>query len=190
MYPEANCRFTPSHEWVFVTGDVATVGISNHAQKEISDIVFIELPKVGAKVTQGKPCAVIGVIVFGMMGQHQPRPQRGQGCESRSPAVLASQPVPNLVSTIRVEVRRLAERLGVHMNSPLKEGAIRYQRDDLHVHPRYCDLPPTLSLLSRLLRCSPSRMNSTAAAVSGPELVGPSLSTAACKPSIVLASCT
>ncbi len=59
MYPEANCRFTPSHEWVFVTGDVATVGISNHAQKEISDIVFIELPKVGAKVTQGKPCAVI-----------------------------------------------------------------------------------------------------------------------------------
>ena len=59
MYPEANCRFAPSHEWVFVTGDVATVGISNHAQKEISDIVFIELPKVGAKVTQGKPCAVI-----------------------------------------------------------------------------------------------------------------------------------
>ena len=48
MYPEANCRFTPSHEWVFVTGDVATVGISNHAQKEISDIVFIELPKMVA----------------------------------------------------------------------------------------------------------------------------------------------
>ena len=59
MYPEANCRFAQSHEWVFVAADVATVGISNHAQKEISDIVFIELPKVGAPVTQGKPCAVI-----------------------------------------------------------------------------------------------------------------------------------
>ena len=59
MFDEKNCRFAKSHEWAFVEGGVATVGISDYAQKEISDIVFVELPKVGAKVEQGKACAVI-----------------------------------------------------------------------------------------------------------------------------------
>ncbi len=59
MYNETSCRFAKSHEWAFAEGDVATVGISDYAQKEISDIVFVELPKAGAKVEQGKPCCVI-----------------------------------------------------------------------------------------------------------------------------------
>ncbi len=59
MYTETNCRFAKTHEGAFAEGNVATVGISDHAQKEISDIVFVELPKAGAKVEQGKPCAVI-----------------------------------------------------------------------------------------------------------------------------------
>ena len=59
MYDEKQCRFAASHEWAFAEGDVITVGISDYAQKEISDIVFVELPKVGAKVERGKPCAVI-----------------------------------------------------------------------------------------------------------------------------------
>lgn len=59
MYNETNCRFAKSHEWAFAEGGVAATGISDYAQKEISDIVFVELPKVGAKVEQGKPCAVI-----------------------------------------------------------------------------------------------------------------------------------
>ena len=59
MYDEKNCRFAKSHEWAFAEGDVAAVGISDYAQKEISDIVFVELPKAGAQVEQGKPCAVI-----------------------------------------------------------------------------------------------------------------------------------
>jgi glycine cleavage system H protein len=59
MFEEATCRFAKSHEWAFVQGDVAVVGISEYAQKEISDIVFVELPKLGAKVEQGKACAVI-----------------------------------------------------------------------------------------------------------------------------------
>jgi len=54
-----NCKFTKTHEWVYAENGVATVGISDHAQHEISDIVFVELPKVGATVTQGKNCAVI-----------------------------------------------------------------------------------------------------------------------------------
>ena len=59
MYNETTCRFAKTHEWAFAEGGVAATGISDYAQKEISDIVFVELPKVGAKVEQGKPCAVI-----------------------------------------------------------------------------------------------------------------------------------
>ena len=59
MFEETQCKFAKSHEWAFAAGGVATVGISDYAQKEISDIVFVELPKAGAQVEQGKPCAVI-----------------------------------------------------------------------------------------------------------------------------------
>ena len=59
MYDEKSCKFAQSHEWAFAEGGVATVGISDYAQKEISDIVFVELPKTGAQVEQGKACAVI-----------------------------------------------------------------------------------------------------------------------------------
>ncbi len=59
MYTEENCRFTKTHEWVHMEGDIATVGISNHAQEEISDIVFVDLPKVGQQVTAGQNCCVI-----------------------------------------------------------------------------------------------------------------------------------
>ena len=47
-------RYTKEHEWVDVKGDVATVGITDYAQHELGDVVFVELPKVGAKVETGK----------------------------------------------------------------------------------------------------------------------------------------
>jgi glycine cleavage system H protein len=53
MYP-TNFRYTKEHEWVRVEGDVGVVGITDHAQKELGDIVYIDLPKVGARVEQGK----------------------------------------------------------------------------------------------------------------------------------------
>lgn len=59
MFNQENCKFAKSHEWAFIDGDTAVFGISDHAQHEISDIVFIELPKVGAKVEAGKRAAVI-----------------------------------------------------------------------------------------------------------------------------------
>jgi glycine cleavage system H protein len=52
-YPE-NFRFTKEHEWVSVEGDIGTVGISDHAQHELGDIVYIDLPKPGTPVAQGK----------------------------------------------------------------------------------------------------------------------------------------
>lgn len=53
MYP-TNFRYTKEHEWVRVEGGTAVVGITDHAQKELGDIVYVELPKVGARLEQGK----------------------------------------------------------------------------------------------------------------------------------------
>ncbi len=58
----ADLKYAPSHEWVRVEGDVATVGITDHAQHELGDIVFVELPDVGKKVEQGKGVAVIEAV--------------------------------------------------------------------------------------------------------------------------------
>src|SRR6185436_662585 len=55
----ANLKYAKSHEWVRVAGDVATVGITDHAQHELTDIVFVELPAVGRKVKAGEDCAVV-----------------------------------------------------------------------------------------------------------------------------------
>ena len=52
-YP-ANYRYTKQHEWVDVKGDAATIGITDYAQQELGDVVFVEMPKPGASVTAGK----------------------------------------------------------------------------------------------------------------------------------------
>jgi glycine cleavage system H protein len=52
-------KFAKSHEWVRVEGDTATIGISDHAQQELTDIVFVELPAVGRKLKAGETCAVV-----------------------------------------------------------------------------------------------------------------------------------
>lgn len=53
------CKYAKSHEWAAVEGGKAVVGISDHAQKEITDVVFVELPKPGRKVKAGEACAVV-----------------------------------------------------------------------------------------------------------------------------------
>jgi glycine cleavage system H protein len=53
MYPN-NFRYTKEHEWVDAKGDSATVGITDYAQHELGDVVYVELPKVGAKFDAGK----------------------------------------------------------------------------------------------------------------------------------------
>lgn len=55
----ADLRYTSSHEWVRLAGDTATVGISDHAQAELTDIVYVELPKVGAAVKAGQQVCVV-----------------------------------------------------------------------------------------------------------------------------------
>jgi glycine cleavage system H protein len=55
----SDLKYTKSHEWVRVSGDIATVGITDHAQHELTDIVFVELPDVGGNIKRGDACAVV-----------------------------------------------------------------------------------------------------------------------------------
>ncbi len=52
-YP-SQYRYTAEHEWIHLQGDIATIGITDYAQHELGDVVFVELPKPGAKVEAGK----------------------------------------------------------------------------------------------------------------------------------------
>jgi glycine cleavage system H protein len=57
-YP-ANFKYTKDHEWIELAGDRGKVGITDYAQKQLGDVVFIELPAVGTKLTQGKSFGTI-----------------------------------------------------------------------------------------------------------------------------------
>jgi glycine cleavage system H protein len=52
-------RYSKDHEWVRLEGDIATVGITEHAQEQLGDVVFVELPEVGREVDAGEACAVV-----------------------------------------------------------------------------------------------------------------------------------
>ena len=52
-------KYASSHEWIRVEGDTAVVGISDHAQQELTDLAFIELPEVGASLSMGDACGVV-----------------------------------------------------------------------------------------------------------------------------------
>jgi glycine cleavage system H protein len=53
MYP-SDYRYTKEHEWIQVSGDAGTIGITDYAQHELGDVVFVEMPAVGAKITAGQ----------------------------------------------------------------------------------------------------------------------------------------
>jgi glycine cleavage system H protein len=55
----SNIRYTKDHEWIRIDGDEATIGITDFAQDQLGDIVFVELPEVGRKVEKGKEAGVV-----------------------------------------------------------------------------------------------------------------------------------
>ena len=59
MIDLAQLKFTKTHEWLRIDGNQATVGITQHAQEEISDVVFVELPKIGRVLAQGEEGSVV-----------------------------------------------------------------------------------------------------------------------------------
>jgi glycine cleavage system H protein len=52
-------KYTKTHEWIKIDGEIATIGITDHAQHELSDVVFLELPNKGRQVNAGEACAVV-----------------------------------------------------------------------------------------------------------------------------------
>ena len=52
-------KFSKDHEWVSVAGNIATIGITNYAQEQLGDVVFVELPAIGKKVSKGGDAAVV-----------------------------------------------------------------------------------------------------------------------------------
>jgi glycine cleavage system H protein len=58
MYP-SDYRYTKEHEWVRLQGNIATVGITDYAQHELGDVVFVELPKTGTKLKAGQPFGTV-----------------------------------------------------------------------------------------------------------------------------------
>jgi len=59
MSVPANLKYTADHEWIALEGDVATVGITQHAQEELTDIVFVELPEIGRECEEEEGIAVV-----------------------------------------------------------------------------------------------------------------------------------
>jgi glycine cleavage system H protein len=55
----ADTRYTKDHEWITLDGDIATIGITDHAQEQLGELVFIELPELEREVSAGEACAVV-----------------------------------------------------------------------------------------------------------------------------------
>ncbi|SPE59697.1 glycine cleavage complex lipoylprotein [Verrucomicrobia bacterium] len=85
-------RYAKSHEWLRVSGEVATIGITDHAQHELTDVVFVELPEVGRKLKAGEASAVVESV---KTASDIYAPASGEVIEV-NPAVVAN---PALVNT-------------------------------------------------------------------------------------------
>jgi len=59
MTAPENRKYTKTHEWVMVEGDIVTVGLTDHAQQELGDITYLELPEAGDAVSAGEPFGVV-----------------------------------------------------------------------------------------------------------------------------------
>lgn len=93
-------KFTETHEWIDVKDGIGTVGISNYAQKELGEVVFVELPKVGKKVKRGEEAAVL---------------------ESTKAAADVYSPVSGTIVEVNLNLKTASETIN---QSPEKEGWI------------------------------------------------------------------
>ncbi len=96
MKPE-ELKYTKTHEWIKIDGDVATVGVSDHAQHEMGDIVFVDLPKVGAKLEKGKQACVVESVksAFDIYSPVSGEVSEVNNKLSEDPALLNQSPIDN-----------------------------------------------------------------------------------------------
>ena len=92
MTAPRDLRYTKSHEWVRIDGDIATFGLSDYAQAELGDITYLELPEIGSNVTQSEP---FGVVESVKAASDIYAPLDGEVIEINSAAVDA----PDVVNT-------------------------------------------------------------------------------------------
>ena len=91
MSAPANLKYTQSHEWALLNADgTVTVGITDHAQEALGDIVFLELPEAGRQVKAGQECAVVESV---KAASDIYAPVAGEIVESNTPAVDAPESV-------------------------------------------------------------------------------------------------
>ena len=86
--------FTKEHEWIRVEGDTATVGISDHAQAQLGDIVFAEVPEAGRKLTKGQEAAVVESVkaASDVYAPVSGEVVEGNGALADDPALINSDP--------------------------------------------------------------------------------------------------
>ena len=87
-------KFTKTHEWLRLEGTKGIVGITNHAQEEISDVVFVELPKPGRTVSQGEEVAVVESVkaAFSIYAPASGTVAQGNGALAKDPGILNRSP--------------------------------------------------------------------------------------------------
>ncbi len=113
MYPD-NYKYTKEHEWILVEGDTGTIGITDHAQHELGDIVYVDLPKAGAAVEIGK---ALGSVESVKAVSDIYSPVNGEVLESNAELAAA----PELLNTdphgaawlVKVTLANLAEVAGL-----------------------------------------------------------------------------
>lgn len=90
----AELRFTKDHEWVRLEGDVATIGITDHAQNALGDVVFVDLPEAGREVTEGEACAVVESVkaASDVYAPVAGRVVEGNAAVAENPALINSDP--------------------------------------------------------------------------------------------------
>jgi glycine cleavage system H protein len=86
--------FTKEHEWIRVEGDTATVGISNHAQEQLGDIVFAEVPEAGRQLSKGQEAAVVESVkaASDVYAPVSGEVVEGNGALADDPALINSDP--------------------------------------------------------------------------------------------------
>jgi glycine cleavage system H protein len=86
--------FTKDHEWIRVDGDTATVGISNHAQEQLGDIVFAEVPDAGRQLSKGQEAAVVESVkaASDVYAPVSGEVVEGNGALADDPALINSDP--------------------------------------------------------------------------------------------------
>ena len=113
MYPD-NYKYTKEHEWILVEGDTGTIGITDHAQHELGDIVYVDLPKAGAAVELGK---ALGSVESVKAVSDIYSPVNGEVLESNAELAAA----PELLNAdphgaawlVKVKLANLAEVVGL-----------------------------------------------------------------------------